>query len=282
MMRYSRIAAGLISLAPMFLWIGKADAQKVTLGQRVDANRRIAMDKIDHSVWNALLKKYVDQRGQVNYAALKASRVDSQRLDQYINILSTASLTKPAKRAGQLAYWINAYNAVTVKGILRHYPTKSIRNHTSKLGGYNIWKHLLLTVGDRTISLDAIEHQVLRKMNEPRIHFAIVCASFSCPRLLNEAYTAERLEKQLVANTKDFFANKNNFQYDVRARQFKLSAILDWFGNDFGHNQAERLKAIAPYLPTRQAYTAAINNSVSVRHLKYDWSLNEQKKSLKK
>jgi len=252
-------------------------AQNVVVGQAVAANRQVSMDQIDHAVWNQLLQKYVDQNGGVNYKAWKASTADVQMLDGYLNTLSTASRKTNATRTAQLAFWINAYNAVTVKGILREYPTTSIRNHTARFVGYNIWKNLLLVVGDSKISLDEMEHQVLRKMGEPRIHFAIVCASHSCPRLLNQAYVAERLDEQLTANSKQFFANSENFKHDVNNRKFQLSSILSWFGKDFGSNQAAQLKSIAPYLPTRQAYNAAINNSVKVSYLDYDWGLNEQK-----
>jgi hypothetical protein len=254
----------------------RAHAQEVVLGRQVPAGNRVSMDRIDHSSWNSLLGKYVNDKGQVNYRGLKASSNDSLLLDQYLATLSTASTSAPASRESQLSYWINAYNAVTVKGILREYPTKSIRDHTSKFGGYNLWKHLLLAVDGTQISLDSIEHKVLRKMNEPRIHFAIVCASHSCPRLLNQAYTAPQLADQLTVNTKNFFGNPENFQYDPARRKFKLSSIMKWFGADFGADQAARLKTIAPYLPTRESYQAALDNSVRVSYLDYSWALNEQ------
>ena len=256
-----------------------ASAQSVVIGQRVAASERVSMDQINHTSWNTLLQKYVDADGQVNYSAWHASQQDQQSLDAYINHLSAASNTEPASREGQMAFWINAYNAVTIKGILREYPTDSIRKHTSKLGGYNVWHHLQLAIADTQISLDSIEHKVLRKMNDPRIHFAIVCASYSCPRLLNQAYTATQLNDQLVLNTKNFFANPGNFKYDASRNKFQMSSIMEWFADDFGANQQAQLATIAPYLPTREAYDAALNNSPRVSYLKYDWSLNEQKQT---
>ena len=156
-----------------------------------------------------------------------------------------------ATREAKLAFWINAYNAVTVHGILREYPTTSIRNHTAKLFGYNIWHDLQLYVGGTAYSLDTMEHQILRKMSEPRIHFAIVCASIGCPRLLNEAYTADRINEQLEINSKDFFARAQNFRYDQSKKQFYVSAILDWFGEDFGNSQAEQLRRISTMVAQR-------------------------------
>lgn len=257
-------------------------AAKWHVGLSVPASKQVSMDKIDHSSWNALLQKYVDERGRVNYKGLKASSQDTRQLDRYLNLLSTASTTKTATKKAKLAFWINAYNAVTIKGILREYPTTSIRNHTAKFFGYNIWKELLLRVGGKALSLEGIEHQVLRKMSEPRIHFAIVCASHSCPRLLNQAYTAEKLEEQLAMNSKDFFANRENFKYDVRKKQFQLSSILSWFAEDFGKDQAAQLRTIAPYLPDAASQQAARSNSVSVSYMTYDWSLNEQKSAASK
>jgi hypothetical protein len=181
-----------------------------------------------------------------------------------------------AKRESQLAFWINAYNAVTIRGILREYPTTSIRNHTPRLFGYHIWKDLKLYVGGKPYSLDQIEHEVLRKMNEPRIHFAIVCASISCPRLLNEAYAPKKIEIQLAANAKDFFSREQNFRYDRLTNRFHLSAILDWFSEDFGSNQAEVLNAISEWLPTESAIRAARTSSPNVSYLDYNWNLNRQ------
>lgn len=114
----------------------------VTVGMK--SSSHVAIDKIDHSAWDALLRKYVDENGFVNYRAWQASAQDRQHLTAYLNRLSGANPTLPSRHDAKLAFWINAYNAVTVDGILREYPTSSIRNHTSKVGGYNIWDDLHL------------------------------------------------------------------------------------------------------------------------------------------
>jgi len=249
---------------------------KVTVGRATPTNQQVSFDQINHSAWDELLKKHVDVQGRVAYQAWKNSASGERALDAYINSLSRANTTAKSSRQAKLAFWINAYNAVTIKGILREYPTTSIRNHTAKVFGYNIWKDLLLTVGDSGYSLEDMENQILRKMEEPRIHFAIVCASHSCPRLLNEAYVAEKLEEQLTINSRVFFANRENFRYDVQNRKFYLSSILSWYDEDFGSNQAAQLRTIAPYLPSPEAMEAARVNSVSVSYVDYDWSLNDQ------
>lgn len=249
----------------------------VTVGAVVPAAQRVSVERIDHSAWDALLQKYVDGRGFVDYSAWKASASDQQALDGYLRHLSSASLSGSSSRETRLAFWINAYNAVTVRGILREYPTTSIRNHTAKLFGYNIWKDLVLPVEGKNYSLEQIEHEVLRKMSEPRIHFAIVCASIGCPRLLNRAYSASELDEQLSANAKAFFADKSKFTFDARRRTIQVSPILEWFATDFGATSAEQLRTIAPYLPDEAARKLALSESASVSYLDYDWNLNDRK-----
>lgn len=251
----------------------------VVVGVRVPAARRIAGDQIDHSVWDSLLRKYVDDRGMVNYAGWKASAADTRALDGYLHHLSSASITSETDKRVRLAFWINAYNAVTVKGILREYPTTSIRNHTAKLFGYNVWKDLQLLVEGRPYSLEQMEHEVLRKMGDPRIHFAIVCASMGCPRLLNAAYLPGKLDEQLDANARAFFADPTKFRYDAARRTVAVSPILDWFGEDFGNTQTERLQRIAPYLPDAGGRQLARDGNARVTYSDYDWGLNDQAKA---
>ncbi len=243
-----------IAVACAFAAVQGASAANVVVGRKVASSSRVSIDRIDHRVWDALLQKYVDSSGNVDYTSWKASAADVKALDGYLSTLSMAEPKIRASHEAKLAFWINAYNAVTVKGILREYPATSIRNHTARFIGYNIWKNLLLIVGDETPSLEGIEHEILRKTGEPRIHFAIVCASHSCPRLLNMAYTADNLEAQLVANTKHFFANPENFRCASGA--LYLSSIMKWFATDFGSDSAAQLRTIAPYLRDRAMRTS--------------------------
>ncbi len=249
---------------------------KAPLGKQWPASQQVSMDKISHARFDTLLKKYVDTDGYVNYSAWKASSSDRTELKKYISELSRASLSTPATRSGQLAFWINAYNAVTLEGMMQEYPTSSIRNHTAKVFGYNIWKNLPLRVGGAEYSLEQIEHSILRKKKEPRIHFAIVCASVGCPRLLNEAYTSAKLESQLARNAKDFFSRPKNLRVDARDKRLHLSSILSWFATDFGSTQAQQLNYYKPYLPAN-AKALVEAGGVHVSHLDYDWSINDQK-----
>ncbi len=250
----------------------------ITVGRNVAAGERVSVGAIDHSGWDALLKKYVDERGNVDYTKWKATAADQKALDDYILQLSAASFLANSTQEEKLAFWINAYNAVTVKGILREYPTTSIRNHTAKLYGYNIWKDLQLLVGGKAYSLEGIEHEVLRKMGEPRIHFAIVCASIGCPRLLNEAYTTEKVDDQLTLNAQAFFADPTKFKADPRSGTIQISPILSWFASDFGEDAAAQMKTIAPYVPTA-AQGLAKSGRARLSYLDYDWGLNDRSKA---
>ena len=240
------------------------------VGRDFRAADRVPLSQIDHSGWDRLLKEYVDDRGRVDYARWQADGTDE--LDRYLNKLSQASMFE-AGEADRLAYWINAYNAVTIRGILREYPTTSIRNHTAKLFGYNIWDDLFLRADGRDWSLNTIEHKVLRPMGEPRIHFAIVCASVGCPKLRNEAYLPGRIDTQLEKNARHFFRQRQNLRFGERT--IFLSSILDWFGEDFGSDQTHRLGLIAKWVPAEDR-SRLLDRHSQVRFLDYDWSLNSQ------
>ncbi len=256
----------------------RTNAEIITVGDQ-QATATVAMADIDHSTWDALLQKYVNERGMVNYSALKSSAADMQSLEAYLNHLSSAKVepASAANRNAQLAFWINSYNAVTLHGMLREYPTKSIKDHASRFGGYNIWKHYQLFVDGKPYSLDDMEHKILRKMDEPRIHFAVVCASISCPRLLNRAYVPDKLEEQLQLNTRDFFAQPGNFRYDVGKRRAYLSSIMKWYGTDFAPTAVTQLKKLVEYLPDAAAQQAVTSGKFKVSYQKYDWGINEAK-----
>ena len=243
-------------------------------GQTWPAAQRVSYDQIDHAAFDQLLQTYVDDNGLINYQAWQASEADRQALQNYLNQLGRADNSIRSTKNGKLAYWINAYNALTIEGILRVYPTTSIRNHTPKIG-YNIWDNLKLTSGDELVSLNHIEHKILRKESEPRIHFAIVCASIGCPRLLNQAYTADQPEEQLAGIATDFFSRAKNLTVDAGNRTLRFNQILSWFGSDFGRTEADQLRAIYNYLP-QEAQAVLSAGGYRIDYLEYDWNLNTQ------
>jgi hypothetical protein len=208
-----------------------------------------------HHRWDGMLKKFVSPSGQVNY---KEWVKEQENIENYLFTLAQFPPTERTSAAAQLAYWINAYNALTVQLILKHYPVKSIKDID------NPWDTACFTVKGKEYTLGAIEHELLRKMGEPRIHFAINCASVSCPKLLNEAYLEKKMELQLTEATRSFL--KDTSKNVITQKQLKLSRIFLWFGKDFG-SKSERLDFIAKAvgLPLE---------SPKIEYLPYDWNLN--------
>ncbi|MEH6659662.1 DUF547 domain-containing protein [Leeuwenhoekiella marinoflava] len=216
-------------------------------------------ENIDHSAWDALLKKHVDANGMVNY---KGFKTDRSKLDAYLKQLSGYKPSNDWSVQELLAYYINLYNAYTVALILNNYPVKSIK----AING--AWTKGIVPVGNKELSLGGIENGVLRKMNEPRIHFAINCASVSCPKLLNEAYTAGKINEQLERATKEFVNSDKN---DISVNSPKVSSIFDWYKKDF---ITDKTPTVADYI--NQYSKTKINSGATISYKDYDWNLNEQ------
>jgi len=212
---------------------------------------------LDHSQWDKLLKKHVNEEGFVNYAGFKK---DVALLDSYLNLLSKNEPNKTWSVQELLAYYINLYNAGTVKLIVENYPIKSIKDISRP------WGKNRISVGDNTISLDTIEHGILRKMNEPRIHFALNCASISCPKLLNEAFMASKINEQLERATKEFINGDKN---DISASNPKISSLFDWYKKDFKVNEkTDVIGFINRYSDVK------ISQDAKISYMKYNWNLN--------
>ena len=171
--------------------------------------------KAQTGTYNSLLQKYVDKKGNVDYKNLKK---EETKLTEYLSFLAKTTPQKSWSNNKTKAFWINAYNAYTLKIILDNYPTKSIKDINGP------WRKKIVTIGNDQLSLGEIEHSILRKMNEPRIHFAINCASISCPNLLNEAFTASKIEAQLERTTKAFINSDKN---KISASNVKISEIFE-------------------------------------------------------
>lgn len=220
-----------------------------------------------HEKWSVLLQKYVDNKGKVNYKGMKA---DKAKLDEYLAILTKQKPGKNWSRNEELAFWINAYNAFTVKLIVDSYPVKSIKDlnpSVSVIFVNTIWDKKFFSIGGEKMSLNNIEHGILRTKDEPRMHFTIVCASVSCPKLLNTAYEAAALENQLNKAAKDFLADTNKNQ--VNASHPKLSKIFDWFSGDFKVKGKSKIEFI------NQFTVIKIDRNADISYLDYNWNLNE-------
>jgi hypothetical protein len=210
----------------------------------------------DHSAFSELLSKYVDAQGKVNYSGLKS---EVTKLDSYLTELKQQQVDDSWSREEKLAYWINTYNAFTIKLILNNYPISSI----TELEGGKPWDKKWITLGDKTYSLNQIENDIIRpQFGEPRIHFAVNCAAKSCPPLADKAFTADNLEGLLESQTRKFI---NNVSYNkIATNQAQVSKIFDWYGSDFGNvvsflNKYSEVK-IAPM--------------TNVEFLEYNWKLN--------
>lgn len=221
-----------------------------------------------HQIWDQLVKTHVKSNGMVDY---KGFIKEKAKLEQYLKLISeNAPDRKTWSKNQQLAYWINAYNAFTVKLIVDNYPTKSIRDLGPKLKiplVNDVWHYQFFKIGGVDSSLDEIEHSILRKeFDEPRIHFAINCASVSCPPLLNEAFVAEKLESQLQKVTIAFINDPTRNK--ITPDQAQISSIFSWFQGDF-----TKKGTLISFL--NQYSKVKIKPTAKISHLDYNWNLNE-------
>ncbi len=237
---------------------------------------------LEYQAYADVLATYVDEQGLVNYSALQADR---QLLDQSVQALGAIPQTTYTQwpDAEKIAFLINAYNALTLQSIIDQSPIKqSIRDIPG------VWKWRKHKVAGQSLTLDHIEHEILRKaFNEPRIHMALVCAANSCPPLRREPYTGDRLETQLVDQTERFLRHPQGFALDSDNQSVKLSKIFQWFGEDWvksyqvesgyqGNNKEKAvLNFIGMYLsPSEQAFLQS--DKYKIQYFNYDWSLNRQ------
>lgn len=211
----------------------------------------------DHKSWDRLLNSFVDENGNVNYIGFKK---ESGTLNLYLNQLGSVTVNENWSREKKLTYYINLYNAATVKLILDNYPLTSITDIKKP------WDKKWIKYGGEFISLGEIEHKILRKMNEPRIHFALNCASFSCPKLLNEAYTEDKLDQQLDMAAKEFINDPS--RNIISENKVQLSKIFKWYKKDFENNGS-----LISYL--NQYLKSSISPDTNIEYIKYNWSLNE-------
>lgn len=210
----------------------------------------------DHSNWNALLSTYVSATGNVNYKGLSGK---ISELDAYLSWLASNAPGASDKSQKAKAYWINAYNAFTVKLILDNYPIASITD----IAGGKPWDKKWIKLGNKTYSLNDIEHGIIRPVwKDARIHFAVNCAAKSCPPLVNKAYTSDNIDGLLEKATKSFINNQN--YNTIGAGQTKLSKIFEWYNEDFG----DLITYINRYSSTK------VKPNAQVGFIDYNWALN--------
>jgi hypothetical protein len=227
----------------------------------------------DVGLWQSVLTNYVTEDGNVRYAALKGAAGPLKTFVAQIGEVSPSS--HPAlfpSRQDKLAYWLNAYNALVLDAIVAGYPDR--RDRLSSLLGRGIFFKLMkVRAGGRATTLDAIETSELREgFHDPRIHFAIVCASRGCPWLGRTAFTVANVDSLLNEGARRFLNQQRNVNIDLARHVVTMSSIFTWFGTDFGSGETQRLQFIARY---RDDGAKLLSQSWTLRYADWDWSLND-------
>lgn len=233
---------------------------------------------VDHALWDDLLARYVkagdDGLNRVDYAAFKSA--GHQQLKSYIKQLE-ATDPRSLDRSEQFAYLANLYNAATIDIVLDRYPVKSIKDIS--LGGGLVaaftggpWKAEVVKIAGVSASLDDIEHGVLRPLfKDPRVHYAVNCASVGCPNLATEAITGAKLEQHLDAGASAYVNHPRGAK--IAERQLVISSIYSWFQSDFGGNDAGVLKHLARY--AKGGLAAKLKSKPAIADFAFDWRLND-------
>jgi len=231
----------------------------------VTTARALAAAPFDHGVWDEILARDVDDAGRVAYRTI-AER-DRGRLDGYLHALS---LERPGgwPRNEQIAFWLNAYNAMIVKAVIEGNSAEGV------VARYRLFSHFTLPIGAELVTPDGVERR-LRAFHEPRVHFALVCASSSCPRLRRRAWRGDTLEQDLEEETTRFVRDPLRNEILVGAPEIRLSRIFDWYRDDFGGSDAAVRKWVVRYLEERERSWLE-RDQPPIGYLEYDWTLNAQ------
>ncbi|MDQ6630991.1 MAG: DUF547 domain-containing protein [Verrucomicrobiota bacterium] len=271
---------GILVLGLAVTFNGAASGTKKQSGQTAKTSKADAKDgsqaeeglvqvpkNIAHSSFDQLLKKYVNEKGLVNYTAWKASTNDMAALRQYTENFSAREPV--ATGPERIASLINAYNAFVLRTILDSYPTESIWELKEPFKGKR-WQ-----VGGQTISVEDIEHQTLRPLAGYRVHAAMVCAARSCPPLSRDAYREEVLDKQLDEAMRRWLARPDLNNFDAQKKEAHLSSVFKWFKEDFNGKDESVLKIISKYAPPENQNFLK-QSGVKLDYLEYNWGLNDQ------
>jgi len=271
-LRRRDLIGGLAATVPVLAAAGGADAAGGPAGFHP---RNPGRGTADHGDWTALLARYVrlgaDGIDRVNYRGWKASAADRGKLSGYLAGLQAVD-PRGLTRDEQLAYWANLYNAETVRIVLEAFPVKSIRDIRPNLLTIGPWKTPTLKVAGVTLSLDQIEHAILRAgFSEPRVHYALNCASISCPNLRRKAWTGAGLEGDLSAAARAYVNHPRGAA--VESGKLVVSSIYVWFKKDFGGSDGGVIRHLSTYADSD--LKSALGGISAIGGDRYDWSLNQ-------
>ncbi len=275
----SRRCIGSMSLAAFltmwFAWSPAKAAPDAVLWPRWEAHDPDAEAAIDHGVWGTLLQRYLvtGADGINRFAYGDVTPADRQALGSYLQSLADTPISS-FNRPTQMAYWINLYNALTIQVILDHYPTESILDIdiSSGLFSNGPWGKKLLTIEGEKVALDDIEHQILRPIwRDPRVHYAVNCASIGCPNLQPVPFEPGALDRQLDEAAIDFVNHRRAI--DIQDGEVVVSSIYRWFQEDFGNNDQGVLAHLKAYASPDLAMK--LEDFTAIDDDRYDWRLND-------
>ncbi len=255
-------------------WFEALFAPKAELWPRWEKHDAESSARIAHDEWDALLKTYLrpGPDGVNRFAYSRVSADDMRRLDTYVERLAGTAIST-FSRPEQFAYWINFYNALTVQVVATHYPVGSIRDIDLSDGAFKDgpWERKLVEVEGEKLSLNDIEHRILRPIwRDPRIHYAVNCASIGCPNLRRDAYRGDTVNRVLETAARDFVNNPRGVA--VEGGELVVSSLYIWFRDDFGGSDSAVIEHLRRYAgPTLKA---ALSGRETIADHRYDWGLN--------
>lgn len=247
-------------LIHLFFLLGTCNVSNDLLVQEFESRQSVS--PVDHSVFDNLLRTYVNQEGFVDYKGWKKDKI---KLDEYLVYLGNHKPSSSWDKKSTLAYYINLYNAAAVQLILDNNMPESIKD----IGGTfnSVWNKEYISIKGEKYSLNDIEKGILLKMGDPRVHFAINCASYSCPKLQNRAFTKDNLEELMEKGAREFINSSKN---DISRDKVSLSKIFKWYKEDFTSKELGLIDYLNKYS------TVKINKNASIDYKDYNWKLNKQ------
>jgi hypothetical protein len=272
MIRNKHLASAAAALLLVGIATLAAAAPRAELWERWSAHDPDSAQRIDHRPWNEILSRFVvpASDGINRFAYSRVGAADRQLLRDYLQAMSRVEIGS-YRRDEQRAFWINLYNALTVEVILEHYPLATIRDISSGFFSRGPWDLELIEIDNQALTLNDIEHRILRPIwQDPRIHYAVNCASLGCPNLQRQAFTAANSDSLLEVAAVEFVNHPRGAR--VVDGELLVSSIYDWFEADFGGNEAGVIAHLRRY--AKAELRAALAGIDDIADDNYDWSIN--------